>query len=268
MTLLINTLPYLALLAAGLMSGFLAGLIGIGGGFVTVPVLLFLLPGLGVDHDILTKVAVATSLAAMIPTAISTLLAQYRHGSLDIQTIKYMAPSAALGGVGGAFLMGHVSSLAVVVIFALYAGWFAKKLLISSPKKDVILTVPTVMGRLINMLPGWVAGVFIGGFSAMAGIGGSSLTISFLLSKGIDMRKASAVSSAVGLALALSSSATYVGNGSNYVLWVAMLFLSFPAFLTAPLGVKVAHNLPVDRIKKAFGVVLLLASGTALIRIF
>lgn len=260
--------PYLGLLTVGLTSGFLAGLIGIGGGFVAVPSLLFILPLLGIEQGALAKVAVATSLAAMIPTALSALLAQHRHGSLDFDAMKSMVPAAAVGGACGAIMVGYVNSVAVAIIFAAYAAWVAKKLLWADDTRVVAASVASPAIRLIHGLPGWVPGVFIGGFSALAGVGGASMTIPYMLSKGIDIRKAAAVASAVGLSAALASSATNASSGSHYVVWFAALLLSLPAFFTAPIGVKLAHSMPPSLTKKAFGVVTLSAVVATLYRVF
>lgn len=258
-------MSYLILLAVGLASGFLSGLLGIGGGLVVVPALMFLLPSMGVETDVVAKVAIATSLAAMIPTAISTVRAQYKSGQLDLDTVKLMAPMAAVGAVGGAFLLGAISSLMVTVIFAGYAAWVALRMFSPAPPQAPGVE-PTGVRRLMVATPTWGAGMFVGGFSAMAGIGGATLTVPFLLARGVDMRRAAAIASAVGLALAIASCATFVTNGTHYVMWSAMVCLSATAPLAAPYGVRAAQRLPVAHLKKAFGLVLVFAAVSALTR--
>ena len=113
---------YLALLLAGVASGFLAGLLGIGGGFVMVPVLILLLPMLGIDPGVVAKVAVATSLAAMIPTACSAVVAQYRRGTLDVVWVRRLAPAAAIGATIGSQVAAAANGRWVAMVFARLIG--------------------------------------------------------------------------------------------------------------------------------------------------
>jgi len=119
---------YLALLLAGIASGFMAGLLGIGGGFVMVPVLILLLPMLGIDPGLVPKIAVATSLAAMVPTACSAVFAQYRRGALDLQWVRRLTPAAALGAVIGAQVAAAVNGRWVAMVFVIYTASIALKM--------------------------------------------------------------------------------------------------------------------------------------------
>lgn len=169
---------YVALLLAGMVGGFLAGLLGIGGGFVVVPVLFVLLPALGVEPGIVPKVAVATSLAAMVPTALSASHAQHRRGALDIEWLRRLAPGAAIGAASGSQVAVALSGASVAIIFALYSGYFALRMLRDRPPQ------PGHLGRLargVGAVPAPLIGFLIGGFSAIAGVGGASLTVPFLL---------------------------------------------------------------------------------------
>jgi len=119
---------YLALLLAGIASGFMAGLLGIGGGFVMVPVLILLLPMLGIDPGLVPKIAVATSLAAMVPTACSAVFAQSRRGALDLQWVRRLTPAAALGAVIGAQVAAAVNGRWVAMVFVIYTASIALKM--------------------------------------------------------------------------------------------------------------------------------------------
>jgi len=255
---------YFALLLAGIASGFLAGLLGIGGGFVMVPVLILLLPTLGIDPGLVPKVAVATSLAAMVPTACSAVLAQYQRGTLDLSWVRRLAPAAAIGAAIGSQLAAAVSGQWVAIVFAIYAGCIALKMLRGSA------VAPQAAGRaarVVGALPAPLAGALIGAFSSIAGVGGASLTVPFLLSAQVEMKRALAVSSAVGLAIALAggtgfatASAGTLSAGSSALVglihWPAALMIAVSATLIAPRGVSVAHMLPVVHLKRAFAAVL------------
>ena len=124
---------YAQLLLAGLVGGFLAGLLGIGGGFVVVPALFLLLLVLGIGPEIVPKVAVATSLAAMVPTALSATFAQYRRGALDSTWVWRLVPGAAVGAAIGSQIAAMLSGPWVAVIFAVDSGYFALKMLRDRP---------------------------------------------------------------------------------------------------------------------------------------
>ena len=130
-----HPMVFAELLVAGLVVGFLAGLLGIGGGFIVVPVLFILLPALGVGPEIVPKVAVATSLAAMVPTALSATFAQYRRGALEVKWLWRLVPGAALGAASGSQIAAMLTCRRVAVIFAVYSGYFALKMVRDWPSE-------------------------------------------------------------------------------------------------------------------------------------
>ena len=257
---------YLALLLSGVASGFLAGLLGIGGGFVMVPVLILLLPMLGIDPCVVAKVAVATSLAAMIPTACSAVVAQYRRGTLDVVWVRRLAPAAAIGATIGSQVAAAANGRWVAMVFAIYVACVAVKMLRGSP---VAPTDASRAARIVGALPVPLVGALIGTFASIAGVGGASLTVPFLLSARAEMKRALAVSSAVGLAIALAGGSGFaiasasVATGSSeligFIHWPAALMIAVSATLLAPGGVCAAHMLPVVHLKRAFAAVLVAA---------
>jgi len=266
---------YAALLLAGTLSGFLAGLLGIGGGFVVVPVLWLILPALGIDASIVPKVAVATSLAAMVPTALSATVSQYRRGALRAGWLRVLVPGAALGAAIGSQVASALSGVWVVALFAIYTGYFALKMLHNRPLKP---DCPGPVARGVARLPGTTVALAIGGFSAIAGVGGASLTVPFLLFRGLDMKQAVAVSSAVGLTIAIVGSAGFAvpallasSHASlqqfGFVCWPAAAMLGGSAVLMAPHGVAAGHALPVASLKRAFGAVLAVVCAATLLKI-
>ena len=267
---------YAELMGAGLLAGFLAGLLGIGGGFVVVPVLLLLLPAFGIPAALLPQVAVATSLAAMVPTATAAVFAQYKRGAIDYLCIKQMAPGACAGAAAGAALAALVTGIWVAIIFAGYAGYFAVKMMIDRPRAS---KPHGLLAKVIAACPTPVVGALIGGFSAVAGVGGASLTIPYLLSKKIEMKCAVATSSAVGLSIALMGASSFAFTTATtglpdassmlvgLVCWPAALILAAGSIFMAPRGVAVSHKLPVRQLKRAFGVVLITACAMTLVKI-
>ena len=259
---------YLELFAAGAAGGFLAGLLGIGGGFVVVPVLMLLLPSFGIAPDHVPKVAVATSLAAMVPTACAAVLAQVRRGNFDLAWARRLAPSAAIGAIIGTTIATQLHGAWVAAIFSAYAGYFAVKMLRDSPALPA-----DRKPRPIPPAP--VVGVVIGAFSAVAGVGGASMTIPFLLFADVDMKRAVAIASTVGLAIAIAGAAAFAATSTptmsspslvGFVCWPAALALAASAMLMAPRGVAASHRLPVRHLKRAFGAVLVIACATMLLK--
>ena len=262
---------YLVLLLSGIATGFLAGLLGIGGGFVMVPILIMILPALGIDPALVPKVAIATSLAAMIPTACSAVVAQYRRGTLDITWVRRLTPGAAIGAAIGSQLAVAASSRWVTLIFAAYVTCVALKMLRSRAAE------PSTAGRLaraVRALPAPVVGVLIGAFSAAAGVGGATMTVPLLVSIPVEMKRALAVSSAVGLAIALAGAASFAtaslaltttdASLVGFVHWPAALLIALSATLSAPTGVSTAHLLSSDQLKRAFAAVLVAACAVSL----
>ena len=263
---------YAQLLLAGLVAGFLAGLLGIGGGFVVVPILFVLLPALGVGPEIVPKVAVATSLAAMMPTALSATLAQYRRGMLDGSWLRQLVPGAALGAASGSQVAATLSGPWVAVIFAIYAGYFALKMLRDRPLQPAR---PVCIARGFGAAPVPVVAFPIGGFSAIAGVGGASLMVPFLLFRGVEMTRAVAAASAIGFSIAFAGSFGFAGPTTSathsalpmlagLVCWPAALILAVGAVFMAPTGVAASHSLPVPQLKRAFACVLVVACGATL----
>ena len=262
---------YVGLLLAGVASGFLAGLLGIGGGFVMVPVLILMLPALGIDPALVPKVAVATSLAAMVPIACAAVFAQYQRGMLDISWVRRLAPASAIGAVIGSQLTAAASGRWVATVFAVYAGCIALKML----RGSAVNWNASRAARVMVALPAPMVGVLIGAFASMAGVGGASLTVPFLLSARVEMKRALAVSSAVGLAIAVAGAASFatasagsLSAGSSalfgLVHWPAALMIAVSATLFAPSGVFAAHKLPVVHLQRAFAAVLIAACAVSL----
>lgn len=252
--------------ACGLLSGFLAGLLGIGGGFVVVPAMYLLLPAELAPSALLPKMAVATSLAAMIPTTLAALLAQWRRGAVDARWLARMAPGLGAGAIAGALLMPLLNPVWVALVFVVYAGYFALRLLLAARGRRL----PSPW----NAWPVLPVATLIGAVSVLAGVGGAVFTVPFLESRAVAMPRAVATSSGVGLLLALVSVGSLLADATwqrggiaaapALIWWPAAVLIGLGAMLSAPLGVRMAHRLPVARLKQAFATLLVLASLSAL----
>lgn len=264
---------YVLLRACGACSGFLAGLLGIGGGFVVVPVLHVLLPHLHVDPALVPTVSVATSLAAMVPTALSAVVAQHRKRTLRVEWVRLLGPGVAFGSALGSAGATSINGVWITAIFVLYAGLFAFRLLSERPAEHAAATRP----HWIAALPQWSVGLFIGSFSALAGVGGASLVVPYLMMREAELRQAAAAASAVGLVSALvgaagfglSTAARSVDQSGliGFVCWPAALTIGVAAIVLAPVGVMASHRMPIARLRQGFAALLLVVATAGAIRV-
>ena len=254
-----------AMLLAGLLAGFAAGLFGIGGGFVVVPALFAVLPLMGGDPAQYAHVAIGTSAATIIVTSIRSVSSHAKRGAVDFDILKSWAPWVVLGDVVGVLLAGHVNSQVLTLIFAIGV------LLMS-----INFLVPTLSKRVIadEMPQGVVrAGIAggLGAFSSVLGIGGGTIAIIVMTLCGRPIHKAVATASGIGTLIAIPSAIgfAFIGFHDGGLPWGSVGYVNIPAalavasmsLLTAPLGVAAAHSLPTALLKRSFGIYLVLISG-------
>ena len=252
---LILVLSYLALGAVG---GILAGLMGIGGGIVIVPALYFLFAWQDFPAEHLMQLAVATSLATIIFTAIASTRAHHQRGAVDWPAVFGMGPGIVLGAVAGGLLARSVSSEWLRVLFGVFEIAVALQIGLGA-KPAASRVLPGRVGKLI-------AGAMIGSLSALLGIGGGTLTVPFLLWCNVTIHRAVATSAACGLPIALTGALTMMASGwglsglpdysLGYVYWPAAVAIVVASFLAAPLGARLAHALPVMTLKRVIAVLL------------
>jgi uncharacterized membrane protein YfcA len=245
-------------LISGAVAGLLAGLLGIGGGLVVVPALALLFAGHGVVDAHLMHMAVGTSLAAMIPTAIASTLAHHRRGSVHWPAVRGLLPGIVIGALCGAWLARHISSSALALCFGVFEILVALILWLG--------TRPVAHRALPGTAGMAVAGIGIGAISAVLGIGGATLTTPFLLWNGVDIRRAVGTSASCGLPIALAGAAGFAVTGlsimaqrdwtTGFIYWPAVAGIALTSVTLAPMGARLAHYLPRPALQRVFALFL------------
>lgn len=261
---MIEPMLVLELVLLGLCTGFLAGLLGIGGGMLMVPFITFILGTRGVGSDLAVKMAIATSMATIVFTSISSVRAHHKRGAVRWDIVKGLAPGIVLGAMLaslGVFAVLKGNWLAL--FFAAFVGFSATQMLLD--KKPAA-------SRTLPGTPGLVgAGSAIGFLSGLVGAGGGFVSVPFMTWCNIAMHNAVATSAALGFPIALANAAGYVVAGQSvqdlpagslgYVYLPALGVIACASVLMAPLGVKAAHALPVKQLKRVFAGILYLLAG-------
>ena len=251
----------------GAIVGFLAGLLGIGGGALMVPAFISVFGWYGFSPDVLVHIAFGTSLASIVFTAMSSAWAHHRMGAVDWKIFWRFAPGILVGTYGGSVLASVLPPLYLQAAFACFLLYLAYNILHRQKQTTG------------NRLPGaiWMSlvGVVIGVISGLVGIGGGALIVSFLVWRSIDMRNAISTSAAVGFPLAVSGTIGYIMNGwghpslpeytLGFVYLPALLCIVIISMLTAPLGVRLAHRMPVRTLRIIFALFLIANASKVLI---
>lgn len=253
-----------AMLATGCVAGTLAGLFGIGGGIVIVPVLETVLGTLGVDPSIRMHVAVATSLATIIPTSISSARAHHRHQAVDVDIVKRWAIWVLVGSVLGAYLASQLHSNVLAIIFATLALFVAIKMVLFPNTRNLTNEIPSNVW--VPIIP-----TAIGGLSSMMGIGGGTFSVMTLTIFGEPIHKAVGTAALFGLVISLPGTIGFIVTGLGdsrlppgtlgYVSLIGFALIAPATVLTAPLGARIAHAFPAKRLSMLFGVFLLIAAA-------
>jgi uncharacterized membrane protein YfcA len=258
-----------AMLATGAVAGVLAGLFGIGGGIVIVPVLETALGFLGVDPAIRMHVAVGTSLATIIPTSISSARAHYKRNSVDVDIVKRWAIYVLVGALLGAWIASLVHSRVLALVFATLAFLVALKMLLMPGSRNLTEAVPR--GPLVPVIP-----TAIGCFSSMMGIGGGTFSVMTLTLFNEPIHRAVGTAALFGLVISVPGMLGFaiagwgdprIPPGSlGYVSLIGFAFIAPATVLAAPIGARIAHAFSAERLNMLFGVFLIVASARLLFR--
>ena len=261
---------FLLYAAVGAIAGILAGLLGIGGGLVIVPMLVFSFTLQQIPADLTMHLALGTSLASIIFTSISSLSAHHKHKAVRWDVFKGITPGIIVGTFSGSWVASLLPTQVLKGIFVVFLYYVATQMILGK-KPAAAREIPGTAGI-------FGAGSVIGCFSSLVGIGGGTLSVPFLTWCNISIRHAIGTSSAIGLPIALAGGFGYVLNGLGtenlpdfalgYVHLPALLGIISMSVLTAPLGAKLTHSLPVDKLKRIFALLLYVVATRMLISAF
>ena len=252
-----------ALIGTGIIAGILAGLLGVGGGIVIVPVLYHLLSYVGIAEDVRMHVAVGTSLATIIFTSISSSRAHYKKGAIDLRLLKSWGIVIFIGVLGGTWMASIVNAQILTGIFAVLALLVAANMAFRPAGSHLADKLPSSPLKEVLAL-------FIGWFSAMMGIGGGTFSVPILTLFNYPIRQAVGTASAIGLIIAIPGTIGFLAAGLNvtdlppgnlgYVNLLGFAVIVPMTIVFAPVGAHIAHTINTDLLKKAFAFFLFLTS--------
>lgn len=250
-----------AMLATGIASGVLAGLLGVGGGSIIVPALATALALMHYDNSVIQHIAVATSLAVIIPTGISSARSHHRRGAVDMRVLKLWAPVIFIATLAGGLMARWYSGDVLRIVFGVLAIVIAANIVLPFQER--------LIGHLRSSdLAHRVAAAIIGYLSALMGIGGGSFTVPTLHAFGAPMHTAVGTSAAIGVAIAVAGTIGFMISGwglpglpplsLGYVNLIAFVLIAVTAYFAAPLGAALAHRLNQRALKLVFAGFMLL----------
>jgi uncharacterized membrane protein YfcA len=254
----------------GAAAGILAGLLGIGGGLVIVPMLVFCFSRQGISEEAIMHLALGTSMASIMFTAVSSFWFHHRRGAVRWLVVRRIVIGIFVGTFLGSCVAANLSTRFLKGFFVIFLYYVAVQMLTGRKPKP---------GRqLLGSVGMFGVGNVIGGVSSLVGIGGGTLSVPFMLWCNIPLHEAIGTSAAIGFPIAVAGALGYVFNGLSaanlpgyslgYVYLPALLGIICASVLTAPLGVHLAHSLPVDRLKRLFAGLLLVVATRMLISLF
>ena len=266
-----NLSTFLALVATGIFAGILAGLLGVGGGIVIVPVLFFLFQSFGVSPESAMLVATATSLATIVPTSISSIRSHHHKGNVDFELLKRWALFIFIGVLAGSWLVTRVEGTLLTLLFGVIATLSALNMLLRTNKPALFQQLPNSAGQSLMA-------TLVGFFSAMVGIGGGTISVPLLSIYNYPTHKAVGTAAAIGLIISLPGALTMLAIGTtpvdapvgtfglvNVIAFACIVPLTV---LFAPVGATLAAKLDAGKLKKIFAVVLLITGVRMLGQLF
>lgn len=239
-------------------AGIMAGLLGVGGGLIIVPMLAFIFTRQNMPSEIIQHLALGTSLASIMFTSLSSMRAHHLRGAVEWPLVWKITPGILAGGLIGSWLAAQLSTRTLRGFFVIFLFMMAAQLLLDI--KPTTHRRPGLFGFIS-------VGSVIGGISSLVGIGGGTMSVPFMLRCNVTMHNAIGTSAAIGFPIALAGTIGYALNGSGIttIPGGSIGFISLPALFgvavasisTAPLGARLAHRLPVQKLKKIFAVLLI-----------
>jgi len=261
---LLDPLLIAELAALGLGTGFLAGLLGIGGGMLMVPFITIIMGQRGVPADLAVKMAIATSMATIIFTSVSSVRAHHKRGAVRWDIVQRLAPGIVIGSLAGSLgVFALLKGTALAIFFALFVGFSATQMFLDKKPKPT-RQMPGTGGQL-------AAGGIIGFISGLVGAGGGFISVPFMTWCNVAIHNAVATSAALGFPIAVANVLGYVLSGQSvqglpagafgYIWLPALVVIAACSVFTAPLGARAAHSLPVKKLKRVFASILYLLAA-------
>ncbi|MDE2418112.1 MAG: sulfite exporter TauE/SafE family protein [Burkholderiales bacterium] len=256
---MIDPILIFELVALGLGTGFLAGLLGIGGGMLIGPFMTLIMSAQGVSADLAVKMAIATSMATIIFTSVSSVRAHHERGAVRWNIVKGLAPGIVLGGaIASMGIFAVLKGTTLALVFAAFIGFSATQMFLDKKPRPG-REMPGTGGQL-------GAGGVIGLVSGLVGAGGGFISVPFMVACNVPIINAVATSAALGFPIALANATGYAIGGQGlsglpagslgYIWLPALAVIAACSVTTAPLGARMAHKLPVARLKRIFALVL------------
>jgi uncharacterized membrane protein YfcA len=251
---------FAALLTLGLVTGFLAGLLGIGGGMVMVPFLTYLISQQGVGSALAVKMAIATSMATIVFTSLSSVRAHHKKGAVRWDIVRGLTPGIVMGAlVASLGVFSVMKGTTLAFVFAGFVGFSSFQMFRNKQPEP---------GRMLPRTPGLAgAGGVIGFASGLVGAGGGFISVPFMAWCNVAIHQAVATSAALGFPIAVANAVGYVWSGQQvnnlpagaigYIYMPALVIIAIASVCMAPLGAQAAHALPVAKLKRVFATLLL-----------
>lgn len=248
----------LLLLLMGTGGGFAAGLLGVGGGMVLVPFVTMMFTAQGFPPDIVVHMAIATSLATILFTSLSSVRAHHRHGAVRWPVVLMIAPGILLGSWIGPWIGKQLNTSLLALVFGLFVAFSATQMILNK-KPSPARELPGATGM-------FGVGTLIGAIAGLVGAGGGFLSVPFMSWCNVKMHNAVATSAAIGFPIALSGTLSNIYFGWDapnlpalslgYIYVPALLVISVASVAMAPVGARAAHRMPVLKLKRIFAMVL------------
>lgn len=251
-------LEILSFVGVGVFTGLSAGLLGVGGGIISVPAMIILLPLFGVSDNTTVHVAIATSLSLIIPTALVSTYSHHLQQTIDWRYVLRLTPGLVMGSVGGVYIALMFDRAILQFVFAVFL---------------LIIAIYMSIGNLVksndtSRLTFFIPSVFIGGISSMMGVGGGTMVVPFFIRNGLTLKKAIASSSACGLPIALTGSVMFYIFSDSYLLEGNHSLIYLPAFMGifvgaiifAPIGAKLTQTINTSLLKNIFVLIIFLTA--------
>jgi uncharacterized membrane protein YfcA len=260
---------YAAYLILGAIAGFLAGMFGVGGGLVLVPVLLFLFDSQQFPTEHVMHLALGTSMATILFTSLASMREHHLHGAVNWRVVRNITPGILLGTGIGAVFATSISPHSMGIFFSMFMYFAAAQILFDAR--------PHASRQLPGMAGMTITGILTGWLSSLVSIGGGSIVVPFLIWCNVTLRNAIGTSAAIGFPVAVGGTLGYIVTGMSihplpayslgFVYLPALLWVALATVITAPLGAKTTHRMKTGALRKLFALLLLVLATKLLLKV-